>query len=69
MPVPTVGGVAALPAIEAKTAAGFAQAEKAASTRRAYGTDFKLFTAVPRTGRNGTPGQPTVQIECTFNDM
>src|SRR5271166_613960 len=35
--------VPAIPAAEAERARSFANAEKAAATRRAYGTDFLLF--------------------------
>src|SRR5258708_20533167 len=37
--------VAAIPAADAERARGFANAEKAAATRRAYGTDFAIFRA------------------------
>jgi site-specific recombinase XerD len=35
--------VAAIPAADAERARGFANAEKATATRRAYGTDFAIF--------------------------
>jgi hypothetical protein len=35
--------VAAIPAADAERARGFANAEKAGATRRAYGTDFAIF--------------------------
>src|SRR5260221_8335135 len=35
----------AIPAADAERARGFANAEKAAATRRAYGTDFAIFRA------------------------
>ena len=44
----TVSGSApglAIPAADAKRAHGYANAEKAAATRRAYGTDFLIFRA------------------------
>ena len=37
--------VAAIPAADAERARGFANAEKAGATRRAYGTDFAIFRA------------------------
>jgi site-specific recombinase XerD len=37
--------VPAIPAAEAERARGYANAEKAAATRRAYGTDFAIFRA------------------------
>jgi hypothetical protein len=35
----------AIPIVDAERARGFANAEKAAATRRAYGTDFAIFRA------------------------
>jgi integrase family protein with SAM-like domain len=37
--------VPAIPAADAERARGFANADKAAATRRAYGTDFAIFRA------------------------
>src|SRR5256885_369014 len=37
--------VPAIPAADAERTRGFANAEKAAATRRAYGTDFAIFRA------------------------
>jgi site-specific recombinase XerD len=41
--VPAPAGAPALPAGEIEAAAGYARAEKAPATRRAYGTDFAIF--------------------------
>jgi site-specific recombinase XerD len=41
--VPVQTGALALPAAEVEAAADYARAEKATATRRAYGTDFRIF--------------------------
>jgi len=43
--VPAPAGAPALPTGEIEAAAGYARAEKAPATRRAYGTDFAIFRA------------------------
>ena len=51
--------VPAIPAADAERARGFANAEKAGATRRAYGTDFAIFRAwCAKRGLGALPASP-----------
>src|SRR3954447_21220680 len=59
LPLQTPCREIALPAIELETAMNFARAEKAASTRRAYRSDFDLFRLwCGARGRAALPAAP-----------
>lgn len=59
MPARVVAQPVALPAIEMETAIAYAKAEKAASTRKAYRTDFELFrTWCAERGAKPLPADP-----------